>query len=73
MDEFDRATEAEMRDRDMAIEAASRKKRGPEATGECLWCGDAIERLGEGLRWCCVECRNDWAEHDRMWKIGGRR
>lgn len=27
------------------------------ATGECLFCG---EPLPVGMRWCGVECRDDW-------------
>ncbi len=37
-DVFDRATEREEMDREIAIRA--RKPEGPKATGRCLWCGD---------------------------------
>lgn len=55
MDQFDRATEIEERDRALAL--AARKPAGPAATGKCLNCGDA---LGEGLRWCDRDCHDDW-------------
>jgi hypothetical protein len=34
-----------------------RRAAGPEPTGACLWCGEPIEKP---LRWCSVECRDDW-------------
>ena len=42
---------------------ASRREQGPTATGYCLNCDD---RVTDGVRWCCAECRDDWQlEYDR--------
>lgn len=43
---------------------SSRKTTGPEATGECLFCG---EPLPDGKRWCNAECRDEW-ERDQEWQ-----
>jgi len=43
-------------------------KAGPEATGYCLYCDEAI---APGLRWCNAECRDGWqAEEDRRQRRG---
>lgn len=34
-----------------------RLPEGAAATGVCLWCG---EPLGQGLRWCDADCRDEW-------------
>lgn len=55
MDDADRAgIEQQLR-----IDVALRSRRcyeQPQATGECLNCG---ERLQDG-RWCDSDCRHDW-------------
>jgi hypothetical protein len=39
------------------LAGAHRPAPMPEATGECLFCGQPVV---DGRRWCDVECRNDW-------------
>lgn len=34
-----------------------RLPRAPEPTGECLWCGEAVQ---PGRRWCDADCRDEW-------------
>jgi hypothetical protein len=34
-----------------------RKPEAPATTGFCLNCGEPV---ADGLRWCSVECRDDW-------------
>ena len=60
-DIFDRATEREEMDREIALRA--RKPEGPEATGRCLWCGDETT---QGRRWCSAQCRDEWEYHQRV-------
>jgi len=56
MDGIDRGCELEEKYREAAL--AVRKPEGPQATGECLYCGEAVE---QGRRWCPgVECRDKW-------------
>ncbi len=55
MDEADIA--AEHQEREMALMLKRRAATGPEPTGLCLWC-DAP--LPHPLRWCDVDCRDDW-------------
>lgn len=54
-DQADRASAMEELRRRAALEV--RKPTAPDATGHCLNC-DA--RLAVGLRWCDVNCRDDW-------------
>lgn len=54
-DLFDRATEREEMDRNLALQV--RKPEGPTPTGECLWCE---EPLLDGRRWCGPRCRDSW-------------
>ena len=76
MDPFDAATEIEMRDRDLAIAAASRGASGPKATGRCLWCDEPVV---EGLRWCPAtnpgeSCMAEWEyAESRRRSCGGAR
>ncbi|GAB4112981.1 MAG: hypothetical protein Fur0019_19390 [Tibeticola sp.] len=55
MDEAD--ITAERLEIEMARLLKLRRASGPAPTGECLWCG---EKVAEHLRWCSVECRDDW-------------
>lgn len=55
MDVFDRATEREEQDRELAMQ--NRRPSGPAATGHCLACEAP---LPDGQRWCDSECRDDW-------------
>lgn len=67
MDQFDTATDLEMKDREIAI--GRRRVEGPKATGSCLWCG---EDVGEGMRWCQgVHCRDMWDAYPSM-REGGK-
>ncbi len=52
MDQFDKASEIEARDRDLAL-----AYRMPELVlcGACHWRGEMTDRL-----FCCPECRDDW-------------
>lgn len=51
----DKATEAEERDRALALQR--RRPAGPEAVGTCLFC---TAPLAAGHRWCDADCRDDW-------------
>lgn len=57
MDDADRTAER------MEVEARARltqrKPIGPVATGRCLWCDDVV---GDGVRWCCAACRDEWSK-----------
>ncbi|TCS69758.1 hypothetical protein EDC61_11958 [Sulfuritortus calidifontis] len=55
MDEVD--ITAERLEREMEHILRLRRAAGPRPTGECLWCG---EPLADHLRWCSVDCRDDW-------------
>lgn len=55
MDEADLT--AERIEREMQHLLALRRAVGPQPTGACLWCGEPVE---ERLRWCSVDCRDDW-------------
>lgn len=37
--------------------ANSHKPEGPKANGKCHYCGEPV---GEGVRWCDADCKNDW-------------
>lgn len=63
MDIYDRATEREEQDRELALKRL--RPTGPEATGACLWCGEDLPPAQPDKpapRWCDCDCRNDW-EH----------
>ena len=62
-DDIDRGCELEEKYRVAALSV--RKPEGPASTGECLWCGEAIEAP---RRWCNAECRDSWA---KLSKTGG--
>lgn len=55
MDFADLGAAREEMDRELALKV--RAPAGPVPTGACLTCG---ERLGNGLRWCNADCRDDW-------------
>lgn len=42
--------------------AAQHFREEVSATGECLWCGEALE---DGRRWCNAECRDSWERWGR--------
>ena len=60
MDEIDQANE--QAERYLSTSMRLRRPAGPEAKGECHYCG---EPLAEGLRWCDVECREGWQREQR--------
>ena len=53
MDDFDRASEAEQRDRDLCIERA-RKAKTKVSTGHCAYCNEVVP--GDRV-YCDSECR----------------
>ena len=58
MDTGDEAARREELDKCVAL-ANARTLAGvlPEPNGSCLNCGDQV---GDGLRWCDADCRDDW-------------
>ncbi len=54
-DEIDLAAEREEMDRRMAL--STKRPVGPTATGRCLYCDEVV---GDHLRWCGPECRDQW-------------
>lgn len=54
-DEVDRAAQEEEMLLAEAIKA--RRPAGPVPTGRCLWCDEIV---GDTMRWCSVECRDQW-------------
>jgi hypothetical protein len=46
----------------------ARKPEAPPATGFCLNCG---EPLPDDLRWCSIECRDDWERMDALLRKQG--
>lgn len=55
-DEFDRASDIEMAQREFAIKNAKNGKK-IEATGHCLYCN---AELPNQKRWCDEWCRDEW-------------
>lgn len=58
-DEADKAEHQEELARQAAL--LVRYRVGPKPTGFCLNCGDDLD---PPKRWCCVECREDWAKRE---------
>jgi len=56
----DKSSAVEELHRDVAIR--KRKETGPKAIGVCYYCGEPLE---SGLRWCDIDCRDDWEEEKR--------
>lgn len=54
-DEVDRAAQEE----EMLLAEAIKARRpgAPAPTGRCLWCDEIV---GDTMRWCGVECRDQW-------------
>lgn len=67
-DIFDRASEKEERDRDLAIRAARAKNQPLKITGFCLSCNEALS----DRRFCSAECREDYELQEKIKKIAGR-
>lgn len=59
-DNLDIAAEREEIDRNIAM--ATKRPVGPEPTGECLHCGEAVE---DPRRWCNSDCRDAWEKGQR--------
>lgn len=57
-DELDLASDREQLARDKAVANIQAKPPVAVATGVCLECGEPV---AQGVRWCCPECRDDWA------------
>lgn len=50
---------------DAAVEEArdrARRHYGTKPVGMCLNCGD---KVGEEMRWCSNDCRDDWQRRNR--------
>lgn len=60
MDDADRADRET--ERNLASALRLRRPAGPQATGACNFCG---EFLPEALRWCDIDCREDWEKGAR--------
>jgi hypothetical protein len=68
-DIFDRASEKEERDRDLAIRAARAKNQPLKITGFCLFCNEALS----DRRFCSAECREDYEMVQNCRRISGHR
>lgn len=67
MDEVDLAQQHIERELEQRL-AERKRERGLEPTGLCLWCDAGV---GEGVRWCCAECRDDQDRADRARQRAG--
>lgn len=59
-DDADRASESEALHFQAALHNA-RRPTGPQAVGRCLSCDEDLE---PPLRWCSVDCRDEWERRD---------
>jgi hypothetical protein len=66
-DNFDRASDLESFQRELAI-AKERMKRKTPFTGFCLCCNEIIK---EG-RFCSIDCREDYELEQKIKRISGR-
>lgn len=66
-DDFDRASDLEAFQREIAI-AKERMKRKTPFTGFCLCCN---EKIMEG-RFCSIDCREDYELEQKIKRISGR-
>jgi hypothetical protein len=60
MDDSDRATEREERDRSLAM---AYRKPAPSACGACYNCNEPVKT---GRIFCCAECREDYELREKM-------
>lgn len=69
MDIIDQGSEREIADTELAVKVARAKADSleAEATGSCLWCGEALARG----RWCNSECNRDWSRHQEAKRRAG--
>ena len=68
-DLFDKASDGEMRDRDLAIRQARASNQPIKFTGRCLSCNAQVEKG----RFCDAWCREDYELVERMRLITGRK
>lgn len=66
-DDFDRASDLEAFQREMAITRERMKRKSP-FTGYCLCCNEVIT---EG-RFCSIDCREDYELEQKIKRISGR-
>jgi len=66
-DEVDITAERQAREEKYLL-AAARRPAGPVSTGYCLYCEDVV---GDEVRWCSTECRNEWEREAALKKKGG--
>jgi hypothetical protein len=63
-DEVDVANEYYEKMLRSSIEACKDGELHIDGSGECLWCGDAVESVdGVVGRWCSIECREDMVKY----------
>lgn len=70
MDEFDRASALEQKERDDAIAATLANKPNLPPTGYCYYCSEPVRA---GHRFCDALCRDDYDEEQRLRKLGNSR
>lgn len=56
-DEIDSANELLQKMIDAGIKKANGEINMHNDTGECIWCGEAVD---DNRRWCSADCRNDY-------------
>jgi hypothetical protein len=70
LDQFDRASALEEKERNDAIAAARADKEHLPPTGYCYYCGEGVRG---GRRFCDAHCRDDYDEEKRLRKMGNSR
>lgn len=55
MDDIDRASQEV--ERSLAEAMRKRRPAGPVANGRCHYCDEPV---GDGQRWCDIDCREGW-------------
>ncbi|CAH6385232.1 Uncharacterized protein EbC_pEb17200380 (plasmid) [Erwinia billingiae Eb661] len=68
MDDADLSQETEAAFISNALSARKPALKSPD--GKCLWCRD--EPVVAGTAFCCAECGEDYARHERQMKQGHR-
>ena len=64
-DDADITADRSERERDMLMRA-TRRADGPKPTGFCNYCAEPVSAA---LRFCCVECRDDFERENRLRKL----
>lgn len=57
MDEMERTQTRIDLEMERSIQSVRRRKSTAIETGACLFCGETVK---PGVRWCSLECRDDW-------------